>query len=88
MVDTIAGDPEVLQADAETYYEKLLKKSLSTPDVFSIPGGGEVVGCCFLCCKLDTCRLVVDCAHDQLVGVNVCGWTADLLKLQILHYFK
>lgn len=44
MVDTIAEDPEVLQADAETYYEKLLKKSLSTPDVFSIPGGGEVVG--------------------------------------------
>ncbi|XP_064245133.1 protein FAM169B-like isoform X2 [Passer domesticus] len=42
LVDTIAGDPEVLQADAETYYEKLLKKSLSTPDVFSIPGGGEV----------------------------------------------
>ncbi|XP_033372906.1 protein FAM169B isoform X1 [Parus major] len=41
-IDTIAGDPEVLQADAETYYEKLLKKSLSTPDVFSIPGGGEV----------------------------------------------
>lgn len=41
LVDTIAGDPEVLQADAETYYEKLLKKSLSTPDVFSIPGGGE-----------------------------------------------
>ncbi|XP_074405859.1 protein FAM169B, partial [Zonotrichia albicollis] len=42
LVDTITGDPEVLQADAETYYEKLLKKSLSTPDVFSIPGGGEV----------------------------------------------
>ncbi|TRZ23675.1 hypothetical protein HGM15179_003474 [Zosterops borbonicus] len=42
LIDTIAGDPEVLQADAETYYEKLLKKSLSTPDVFSIPGGGEV----------------------------------------------
>uniref|UniRef100_A0A8C0UHI8 Family with sequence similarity 169 member B n=1 Tax=Cyanistes caeruleus TaxID=156563 RepID=A0A8C0UHI8_CYACU len=41
-IDTIAGDPEVLQADAETYYEKLLEKSLSTPDVFSIPGGGEV----------------------------------------------
>ncbi|NWW31045.1 F169B protein, partial [Panurus biarmicus] len=43
LVDTVAEDPEVLQADAETYYEKLLKKSLSTPDVFSIPGGGEVV---------------------------------------------
>ncbi|KAM4766778.1 protein FAM169B-like isoform 2-T2 [Cyanocitta cristata] len=42
LVDTIAGDPEALQADAETYYEKLVKKSLSTPDVFSIPGGGEV----------------------------------------------
>uniref|UniRef100_A0A8D2MDM9 Family with sequence similarity 169, member B n=1 Tax=Zonotrichia albicollis TaxID=44394 RepID=A0A8D2MDM9_ZONAL len=42
LVDTITGDPEVLQADAETYYEKLLKKSLSTPDVFSIPGRGEV----------------------------------------------
>ncbi|XP_041325204.1 crooked neck-like protein 1 isoform X2 [Pyrgilauda ruficollis] len=42
LVDTIAGDPEVLQTDAETYYEKLLKKSLSTPDIFSIPGGGEV----------------------------------------------
>ncbi|XP_062357135.1 protein FAM169B-like [Cinclus cinclus] len=42
LVDTIAGDPEVLQADAETYYGKLSKKSLSTPDVFPIPGGGEV----------------------------------------------
>ncbi|XP_059714591.1 protein FAM169B-like [Haemorhous mexicanus] len=41
LVDTITGDPEVLQADAETYYEKLSKKS-STPDVFSIPGRGEV----------------------------------------------
>lgn len=43
MVDTLAGDPEVLQMDAETYYEKLLKKSSSTPDVFSIPGEEEVV---------------------------------------------
>ncbi|KAM9374851.1 protein FAM169B-like [Phaethornis superciliosus] len=42
LVDTLAGDPEVLQVDAETYYEKLLKKSPSTPDVFSVPGGGEV----------------------------------------------
>ncbi|XP_031979323.1 protein FAM169B isoform X2 [Corvus moneduloides] len=42
LVDTVAGDPKALQADAETYYEKLVKKSLSTPDVFSIPGGGEV----------------------------------------------
>ncbi|XP_075015955.1 protein FAM169B-like [Calonectris borealis] len=42
LVDTLAGDPEVLQADAETYCEKLLKKSLSTPDVFLIPGGDEV----------------------------------------------
>ncbi|KFQ60842.1 Protein FAM169B, partial [Pelecanus crispus] len=42
LVDTLAGDPEVLQVDAETYYEKLLKKSSSTPDVFSVPGGEEV----------------------------------------------
>ncbi|XP_064014102.1 protein FAM169B-like [Pogoniulus pusillus] len=42
LVDTLAGDPEVLQADAEIYYEKLLKKSSSTHDVFSIPGGEEV----------------------------------------------
>ncbi|NWR83686.1 F169B protein, partial [Furnarius figulus] len=42
LVDTIAGDPEVLQEDAETYYEKLVKKSLPTPDVFSVPGGQEV----------------------------------------------
>lgn len=39
LVDTVAGDPEVLQADAETYYEKLLKQSSSAPDIFSIPGG-------------------------------------------------
>ncbi|XP_054243728.1 protein FAM169B-like [Indicator indicator] len=42
LVDTLAGDPEVLQADAEIYYEKLLKKSSSTHDVFLIPGGEEV----------------------------------------------
>ncbi|XP_071610352.1 protein FAM169B-like isoform X2 [Heliangelus exortis] len=42
LVDTLAGDPEVLQVDAEAYYEKLLKKSSSTSDVVSIPGGGEV----------------------------------------------
>ncbi|RLW03738.1 hypothetical protein DV515_00006454 [Chloebia gouldiae] len=42
LVDTVAEDPEVLQADAETYYGKLLKKSLSSPDVFCIPGRGEV----------------------------------------------
>ncbi|XP_054025090.1 protein FAM169B [Dryobates pubescens] len=42
LVDTFAGDPEVLQADAETYYEKLLKKSSSTHEVFLIPGGEEV----------------------------------------------
>ncbi|XP_051652775.1 protein FAM169B-like isoform X4 [Manacus candei] len=42
LVDTIAEDPEVLQGDAQTYYEKLLKKSLPTADVFSIPGGQEV----------------------------------------------
>jgi len=44
LVDTLAGDPEVLQVDAETYNEKLLKKSSSIPDVFMIPGGEEVVG--------------------------------------------
>ncbi|KFP27523.1 Protein FAM169B, partial [Colius striatus] len=38
LVDTLAGDPKVLQVDAETYYKKLLKKSSSTPDVFSISG--------------------------------------------------
>ncbi|NXV28355.1 F169B protein, partial [Rissa tridactyla] len=43
LVDTLAGDPEVLQVDAETYYEKLLKKSSSTRDVFLIPGEEEVV---------------------------------------------
>ncbi|XP_054070909.1 protein FAM169B-like isoform X4 [Rissa tridactyla] len=42
LVDTLAGDPEVLQVDAETYYEKLLKKSSSTRDVFLIPGEEEV----------------------------------------------
>ncbi|XP_074693265.1 protein FAM169B-like isoform X2 [Strix aluco] len=42
LVDTLAGDPEVLRVDAETYHEKLLKKSSSTPDVLSIPGGEEV----------------------------------------------
>uniref|UniRef100_A0A8C4TVQ0 Protein FAM169B n=1 Tax=Falco tinnunculus TaxID=100819 RepID=A0A8C4TVQ0_FALTI len=42
LVDTLAGDPEVLQVDAETYYEKLLKKSLSIPDVFLRPGGEKV----------------------------------------------
>ncbi|KAJ7402561.1 protein FAM169B isoform X1 [Pitangus sulphuratus] len=42
LVDTIAEDPEILQGDAQTYYEKLLKKSLPTPAVFSIPGGQEV----------------------------------------------
>lgn len=44
LVDTLAGDPEVLQIDAETYYGKLWKKSSSTPAGFSIPGGEEVVG--------------------------------------------
>ncbi|XP_055670242.1 protein FAM169B isoform X1 [Falco peregrinus] len=42
LVDTLAGDPEVLQVDAETYYEKLLKKSLSIHDVFLSPGGEKV----------------------------------------------
>ncbi|KAM6388299.1 protein FAM169B-like isoform 2-T2 [Pluvialis apricaria] len=42
LVDTLAGDPEVLQVDAETYYEKLLKKSSSPPDVFLISGEEEV----------------------------------------------
>ncbi|NXL96693.1 F169B protein, partial [Tyrannus savana] len=42
LVDTIAEDPEVLQGDAQTYYGKLVKKSLPTP-VFSTPGGQEVV---------------------------------------------
>lgn len=44
MVDALAGDPEVLQADTETYYGELVKKSSSIPDVFSIPGGEEVLG--------------------------------------------
>ncbi|XP_072201975.1 protein FAM169B-like isoform X1 [Excalfactoria chinensis] len=42
LVDTVAGDPMVLQADAEMYYEKLLKQSSSASDVFSIPGGKKV----------------------------------------------
>lgn len=44
LVDTLVGDPEVLQVDAETYYEKLLKKSSSTADIFSVPAGEEVMG--------------------------------------------
>lgn len=58
LVDTLVGDPEVLQVDAETYYEKLLKKSSSTPDIFSVPAGEEVMGWCFSYGKLDTCKLV------------------------------
>jgi len=58
LVDTVAGDPEVLQADAETYYEKLLKQSSSAPDIFSIPGGEKVISCCFSFYKLDICKLV------------------------------
>uniref|UniRef100_U3IR83 Family with sequence similarity 169 member B n=3 Tax=Anas platyrhynchos TaxID=8839 RepID=U3IR83_ANAPP len=42
LVDTVVGDPEALQADAEAYYEKLLKQSSSTRDVFSIPGREKV----------------------------------------------
>ncbi|XP_035192077.1 protein FAM169B isoform X6 [Oxyura jamaicensis] len=42
LVDTVVGDPEALQADAETYYEKLLKQSSSICDVFSIPGREKV----------------------------------------------
>lgn len=43
LVDTVVGDPEALQADAEAYYEKLLKQSSSTRDVFSIPGREKVI---------------------------------------------
>ncbi|KFQ80098.1 Protein FAM169B, partial [Phaethon lepturus] len=88
LVDTLAGDPEVLQVDAETYYEKLLKKSSSTPDVFSIPGGEEVKledSCvCFvpLYRNNPTCKMLLlsdpkDKETVLAVYLNQCWWPVE-----------
>lgn len=68
MVDTVAGDPKVLQADAEMYYEKLLKQSSSAPDVFSIPGGEKVISCCFSFYKLDIANQFLGSVHSLFVN--------------------
>ncbi|KAM6409865.1 protein FAM169B-like isoform 2-T2 [Rhynochetos jubatus] len=92
LVDTLAGNPEALQVDAETYYEKLLKKSSSTPDVFSIPGGEEVKledSCvCFapLYRNNPTCKtlLLTDPKDKETVlavYLNQCWWPVeDIVK--------
>ncbi|XP_076204110.1 protein FAM169B-like isoform X1 [Aptenodytes patagonicus] len=88
LVDTLAGDPEVLQVDAETYYEKLLKKSSYTPDVFSIPGGEEVKledSCvCFvpLYRNNPTCKMLLltdpkDKETVLAVYLNQCWWPVE-----------
>uniref|UniRef100_A0A8C4WAX3 Protein FAM169B n=1 Tax=Gopherus evgoodei TaxID=1825980 RepID=A0A8C4WAX3_9SAUR len=41
-VDILADNPEVIQEAAEAYYEKLLQRSSSSPEFFSIPGGEKV----------------------------------------------
>ncbi|NXA36199.1 F169B protein, partial [Eudromia elegans] len=92
LVDTLAGDPNIFQVDAETYYEKLLKKSLSTPDVFSIPGGGKVKledSCvCFvpLYRNNPTCKMLLltdpqDKETVLAVYLNQCWWPVeDVIK--------
>ncbi|NXP56197.1 F169B protein, partial [Heliornis fulica] len=92
LVDTLAGDPESLQADAEDYYEKLLKKSSSTPDVFSIPGGEEVKledSCvCFvpLYRNNPTCKMLLLCHPKDketvlAVYLKQCWWPVeDVIK--------
>ncbi|KAM6246480.1 protein FAM169B-like [Spheniscus humboldti] len=88
LVDTLAGDPEVLQVDAETYYEKLLKKSSYTPDVFLIPGGEEVKledSCvCFvpLYRNNPTCKMLLltdpkDKETVLAVYLNQCWWPVE-----------
>ncbi|NXW02680.1 F169B protein, partial [Fregetta grallaria] len=89
LVDTLTGDPEVLQADVETYYEKLLKKSSCTPDVFSIPGGEEVVKLEDSCvCSVPlyrnnpTCKMLLltdpkDKKTVLAVYLNQCWWPVE-----------
>nr|XP_010306377.1 PREDICTED: protein FAM169B [Balearica regulorum gibbericeps] len=88
LVDTLAGDPEVLQIDAETYYDKLLKKASSTPDVFLIPGGEEVKledSCvCFvpLYRNNPTCKMLLltdpkDKETVLAVYLNQCWWPVE-----------
>ncbi|XP_010070980.1 PREDICTED: LOW QUALITY PROTEIN: protein FAM169B, partial [Pterocles gutturalis] len=88
LVDTLTGDPEVLQVDAETYYEKLLKKSSSIPEVFSIPGGEEVKledSCvCFvpLYRNNPTCKMLLltdpkDKETVLAVYLNQCWWPVE-----------
>ncbi|XP_054070907.1 protein FAM169B-like isoform X2 [Rissa tridactyla] len=88
LVDTLAGDPEVLQVDAETYYEKLLKKSSSTRDVFLIPGEEEVKledsSVCFvpLYRNNPTCKLLLltdpkDKETVLAVYLNQCWWPVE-----------
>ncbi|KAM6308572.1 protein FAM169B-like [Aegotheles albertisi] len=88
LVDTLAEDPDVLQADAETYYEKLLKKSSSTPDVFSIPGGEEVkiedssVSFVPLYRNNTTCKMLLltdpkDKETVLAVYLNQCWWPVE-----------
>ncbi|XP_035746490.1 LOW QUALITY PROTEIN: protein FAM169B [Egretta garzetta] len=88
LVDTLAGDPEVLQGDAETYYEKLLTKSSSAADVFSIPGGEEVKledSCvCFvpLYRNNPTCKMLLlthpkDKKTVLAVYLNRCWWPVE-----------
>ncbi|KAM6350852.1 protein FAM169B-like [Alca torda] len=88
LVDTLAGDPEVLQVDAETYYEKLLKKSSSTHDIFSIPGEEEVKledsSVCFvpLYRNNPTCKLLLltdpkDKETVLAIYLNQCWWPVE-----------
>ncbi|XP_009958145.1 PREDICTED: protein FAM169B, partial [Leptosomus discolor] len=88
LVDTLAGDPEVLQVEAERYYEKLLTKSPSTPDVFSIPGGEEVkledscVGFVPLYRNNPTCKMLLltdpkDKETVLAVYLNRCWWPVE-----------
>ncbi|XP_074863088.1 protein FAM169B-like isoform X2 [Carettochelys insculpta] len=41
-VDILAGNPEVLQEAAETYYQKLMQQASSSPEFFSSPCGEKV----------------------------------------------
>ncbi|KAM4660501.1 LOW QUALITY PROTEIN: protein FAM169B-like [Amazona ochrocephala] len=92
LVDALAGDPEVLQADAETYYGELVKKSSSIPDVFSIPGGEEVKleeSCVYfvpLYRNNPTCKMLLltdpkDKKTVLAVYLNQCWWPVeDVIK--------
>ncbi|XP_033922145.1 protein FAM169B isoform X3 [Melopsittacus undulatus] len=88
LVDALAGDPEVLQADAETYYAELVKKSSSIPDVFLIPGGEEVKleeSCVYfvpLYRNNPTCKMLVltdpkDKETVLAVYLNQCWWPVE-----------